>query len=70
MSPCACSISAVDRAKSFAASPAAICLILATASPSPHAPQASGVLQFDFTGPDQVTLANGRLYAFEISGVL
>lgn len=35
-----------------------------------YAPQASGVLQFDFTGPDQVTLANGRLYAFEISGVL
>jgi hypothetical protein len=33
-------------------------------------PQTAGVLQFDFTGSDQVTLTNGRMYAFEINGVL
>jgi uncharacterized repeat protein (TIGR03803 family) len=33
-------------------------------------PQTSGVLEFDFTGSDQVTLTNGHLYAFEIDGVL
>ncbi len=35
-----------------------------------YTPQATGVLQFDFTGSDQVTLTNGRMYAFEINGVL
>jgi uncharacterized repeat protein (TIGR03803 family) len=33
-----------------------------------YSPQAAGVLRFDFTGTDQVTLTNGRLYAFEIDG--
>ncbi len=32
--------------------------------------QTAGVLQFDFTGSDQVTLTNGRMYAFEINGAL
>jgi len=35
-----------------------------------YTPQPLGVLQFDFTDSDQVTLTNGRLYAFEIGGVL
>jgi glucuronoarabinoxylan endo-1,4-beta-xylanase len=35
-----------------------------------YTPQTVGVLQFDFTGSDQVTLTNGRLYAFEINGPL
>lgn len=34
-----------------------------------YSPQPNGVLRFDFTGPDQVTLEAGRLYAFEIGGV-
>jgi uncharacterized repeat protein (TIGR03803 family) len=35
-----------------------------------YAPQTVGVLQFDFTGSDQVTLQSGHLYAFEMDGVL
>jgi glucuronoarabinoxylan endo-1,4-beta-xylanase len=35
-----------------------------------YTPQAVGVLQFDFTGSDQVTLQSGHLYAFEMDGVL
>ena len=35
-----------------------------------YAPQAVGVLQFDFIGSDQVTLQSGHLYAFEMDGVL
>lgn len=35
-----------------------------------YAPQTVGVLRFDFTGSDQVTLQAGRLYAFEMNGVL
>ena len=35
-----------------------------------YASQTAGVLQFDFTGSNQVTLTNGRMYAFEINGVL
>jgi len=31
--------------------------------------QPDGVLEFDFTGSDQVTLQAGRLYAFELAGV-
>ena len=33
-----------------------------------YSPQTPGVLQFDFTGNDQVILTNGRMYAFEIGG--
>lgn len=32
--------------------------------------QATGILQFDFTGSDQVTLINGHLYAFEVTGTI
>lgn len=32
--------------------------------------QANGLLQFDFTGVDQVALQSGRMYAFEITGAL
>ncbi|MGC3957757.1 MAG: hypothetical protein QM813_07350 [Verrucomicrobiota bacterium] len=32
--------------------------------------QANGVLQFDFSGVDQVALLPGRMYAFEITGTL
>lgn len=32
--------------------------------------QAAGVLEFDFDGADQVTLTNGHMYAFELTGVL
>jgi uncharacterized repeat protein (TIGR03803 family) len=35
-----------------------------------YSPQSFGVLQFDFTGGDQVTLTNGHMYAFEIDGML
>lgn len=35
-----------------------------------YAPQSFGVLRFDFSGSDQVTLTNGHLYAFEINGVI
>lgn len=35
-----------------------------------YSPQTTGVLQFGFTGSDQVILTNGHLYAFEIDGVL
>jgi uncharacterized repeat protein (TIGR03803 family) len=35
-----------------------------------YSPQTTGVLRFDFTGSDQVTLTNGHLYAFEMDGVL
>ncbi len=35
-----------------------------------YTPQTTGVLQFDFTGNDQVTLLNDHLYAFEINGAL
>lgn len=35
-----------------------------------YAPQTAGVLRFDFTGADQLTLQAGRMYAFEINGVL
>jgi uncharacterized repeat protein (TIGR03803 family) len=35
-----------------------------------YSPQTTGVLQFDFTGSDQVILTNGHLYAFEMDGVL
>jgi O-glycosyl hydrolase len=35
-----------------------------------YSPQTVGVLQFDFTGSDQVTLQSGHLYAFEMDGVL
>ena len=38
--------------------------------PITYTPQTVGVLQFDFTGNDQVTLTNGHMYAFEINGVL
>jgi len=34
-----------------------------------YSPQTMGVLQFGFTGSDQVTLTNGHLYAFEIDGM-
>src|SRR5450756_2413923 len=34
-----------------------------------YTPQTVGVLRFDFTGSDQVTLTNGHMYAFEINGV-
>jgi glucuronoarabinoxylan endo-1,4-beta-xylanase len=34
-----------------------------------YSSQTMGVLQFGFTGSDQVTLTNGHLYAFEIDGV-
>ncbi len=32
--------------------------------------QANGILQFDFTGNDQLTLSNGHMYAFELTGAL
>ncbi|MGH7993400.1 MAG: hypothetical protein ACREDQ_07785, partial [Limisphaerales bacterium] len=35
-----------------------------------YASQAPGVLEFDFTGADQVTLVNGHMYAFELTGAL
>ncbi len=35
-----------------------------------YTPQTTGILQFDFTGNDQVTLQSGHLYAFEIDGAL
>ena len=35
-----------------------------------YSSQTTGVLQFDFTGSDQVTLTNGHLYAFELDGGL
>ena len=35
-----------------------------------YAPQATGILEFDFTGADQVTLHAGHMYAFELDGVL
>lgn len=35
-----------------------------------YSPQAAGVLEFDFDGTDQVTLTNGHMYAFELTGVL
>ena len=35
-----------------------------------YASQTPGVLQFDFTGTDQVTLTNGHMYAFEMDGIL
>ena len=38
--------------------------------PITYTPQTVGVLQFDFTGDDQVTLTNGHMYAFEMNGVL
>lgn len=38
--------------------------------PITYTPQTTGVLQFDFTGSDQVTLQAGRMYAFEIDGAL
>lgn len=31
--------------------------------------QAAGVMQLSFTGPDQVVLTNGQMYAFELTGV-
>lgn len=31
--------------------------------------QGVGILEFDFSGSDQVTLTNGHMYAFELSGV-
>jgi hypothetical protein len=31
--------------------------------------QAAGILEFDFTGPDQVSLTNGHMYAFELAGL-
>jgi uncharacterized repeat protein (TIGR03803 family) len=35
-----------------------------------YTPQTAGVLQFDFTGSDQVILTNGRMYAFQMDGAL
>src|SRR5262249_10217977 len=35
-----------------------------------YTPQSTGVLEFDFTGSDQVALQSGHMYAFEIEGVL
>ena len=35
-----------------------------------YSPQTTGVLRFDFTGSDQVTLTNGHMYALEMDGVL
>jgi uncharacterized repeat protein (TIGR03803 family) len=35
-----------------------------------YSPQTTGVLQFNFTGVDQVALTNGHIYAFEVDGVL
>ena len=35
-----------------------------------YTPQTPGVLQFNFTGTDQVTLTNGHMYAFEMDGIL
>jgi hypothetical protein len=35
-----------------------------------YSPQTVGVLQFNFTGSDQVALTNGHMYAFEMDGVL
>jgi hypothetical protein len=32
--------------------------------------QATGILEFNFTGTDQVTLINGHMYAFELTGAL
>jgi uncharacterized repeat protein (TIGR03803 family) len=32
--------------------------------------QANGILEFDFTGADQLTLSNGHMYAFELTGTL
>jgi len=34
-----------------------------------YSPQTQGILEFDFTGTDQVALTNGRMYAFELTGV-
>ncbi|HZL78956.1 MAG TPA: hypothetical protein VFC17_08885, partial [Candidatus Limnocylindrales bacterium] len=34
-----------------------------------YASQSYGVLKFDFTGSDQVTLQAGHLYAFELGGI-
>jgi hypothetical protein len=36
----------------------------------PYVPQTAGVLRFDFTDSDQVTLQSGRMYVFEINGPL
>lgn len=33
-------------------------------------PQAEGVVEFDFTGSDQVALIDGHMYAFELDGAL
>jgi glucuronoarabinoxylan endo-1,4-beta-xylanase len=33
-----------------------------------YASQANGILELDFTGPDQVTLQAGHMYAFELRG--
>jgi hypothetical protein len=38
--------------------------------PISYISQAAGVLEFDFTGADQVTLTNGHLYAFELTGAI
>jgi uncharacterized repeat protein (TIGR03803 family) len=35
-----------------------------------YAPQTPGVLQFNFTGTDKITLTNGHTYAFEMDGIL
>ncbi len=35
-----------------------------------YTPQAVGILKFDFTGSDQVTLQAGHMYAFEMDGTL
>jgi glucuronoarabinoxylan endo-1,4-beta-xylanase len=35
-----------------------------------YSSQANGILELDFTGPDQVTLQAGHMYAFELRGAL
>jgi glucuronoarabinoxylan endo-1,4-beta-xylanase len=35
-----------------------------------YASQTAGVLEFDFNGADQVTLTNGHMYAFELTGAI
>jgi glucuronoarabinoxylan endo-1,4-beta-xylanase len=37
--------------------------------PVSYSSQAAGVLEFDFTGADQVSLQQGHMYAFELTGV-
>jgi glucuronoarabinoxylan endo-1,4-beta-xylanase len=37
--------------------------------PVSYSSQTAGVLEFDFTGADQVTLQQGHMYAFELTGV-